>query len=100
MGVGEFLSPDGKLVALFLVMAALSVVSLGADYRLIPCRLTAPGEGGQMMDSACSLSMLMGSRVGSSASMTPLSYIVLFLLVVAVPYLIACLVRAVAFRGA
>jgi hypothetical protein len=102
MSPREFLRPDKKLALLFLVMAVLAVVALGSGYRLVPCQLTpltAP-EHAQAVDSTCSLSMLMGNLVGSRAGLTPLSYIVLLLLVVAVPYLIACLVRAVALRGA
>jgi len=100
MDIGEFLRPDRKLVVLFLVMAVLSVVALGSGYRLVPCQLTPLGEGGQAVDSTCSISMLMGSYVGSRAGLTPLSYAVLFLLLIAVPYLVACLVRAMASRGA
>ena len=99
MDAREFLRPDGKLVLLFIIMAALSVVALGSDYRLIPCQLTS-ATSGQAADSACSLAMLMGRMVGSRAVFTPLSWVVILVLVVAVPYLIACLVRAAASRGA
>ena len=102
MSPRDFLRPDRKLIVLFVIMVVLSVVALGADYRLIPCRitpLTAPGNA-QVVDSTCSLSMLMGNYVGSRAELTPLSCMVIFMLVIAVPYLIACLFRAVALRGA
>ena len=95
----EFLKPDRRVIAFFIILSVLSFYDLYTfGSQSIPCLkkpLVAPDIEVFWSEGMCSLGQ---NLLGVSIQFTWLSYSVIAFLVLLLPYLLACLLAKFVFR--
>ncbi len=93
----KFFKPNTLKIIIFIVLIIISIAILW-NIKIFPCKTKVVAPGTEFKEGICTSAALTGEIIpffmviGVQTVYSPISYVIYFILVILIPYILACII--------